>query len=509
MDFISNLSMGFAIAFSPVNLGFVTLGVVVGTLVGALPGIGPVAGIAILIPLSFGMNPTTAMILMCGIYYGCMYGGTITSVLMNVPGESSTIMTCLDGYAMARKGRAGPALTIAAIGSFVAGTFSVVMLTLLAPPIADAALSFGPPEYFALMLLGMTAVSGLTGSSTAKGYAMAFIGLGLAMIGLDPMTGDPRFNFGNLELMDGIGFLPVAVGLFGIGTVLGMIDETLHIEIMKTTLREMLITKKDLKDSAMPIARGTIIGFVIGVLPGAGATIASFLAYATEKRFSRTPELFGTGMIEGVAAPEAANNASTGGAMIPLLTLGIPGSGTTAVMLGALTLFGIQPGPLLFTNNPDFVWGLIASMYIGNVMLLVLNIAFVPAFVAVLRVPYTVLSPLIGIFCVVGVYSVNYSVLDLWLMLGFGAVGYLMNKMNYPLAPLVLALVLGGPMEVALRQSLKMSQTDVSIFFSRPISGVIMAIATLIILWPFVRRLVFRPSPATAHSAAAARAPRS
>lgn len=509
MDFISNLSMGFAIAFSPVNLGFVTLGVVVGTLVGALPGIGPVAGIAILIPLSFGMNPTTAMILMCGIYYGCMYGGTITSVLMNVPGESSTIMTCLDGYAMARKGRAGPALTIAAIGSFVAGTFSVVMLTLLAPPIADAALSFGPPEYFALMLLGLTAVSGLTGSSTAKGYAMAFIGLGLAMIGLDPMTGDPRFNFGNLELMDGIGFLPVAVGLFGIGTVLGMIDETLHIEIMKTTLREMLITKKDLKDSAMPIARGTIIGFVIGVLPGAGATIASFLAYATEKRFSRTPELFGTGMIEGVAAPEAANNASTGGAMIPLLTLGIPGSGTTAVMLGALTLFGIQPGPLLFTNNPDFVWGLIASMYIGNVMLLVLNIAFVPAFVAVLRVPYTVLAPLIGIFCVVGVYSVNYSVLDLWLMLGFGAVGYLMNKMNYPLAPLVLALVLGGPMEVALRQSLKMSQTDVSIFFSRPISGVIMAIATLIILWPFVRRLVFRPSPATAHSAATARAPRS
>jgi len=495
MEFLDHLSLGFSIALSPVNLLFVTLGVVVGTLIGALPGIGPVAGIAILLPLVFGMNPISAMILMCGIYYGCMYGGTITSVLMNVPGESSTIMTCVDGYAMARKGRAGPALTISAIGSFVAGTFSVVMLTLLAPPIAEAALSFGPPEYFALMVLGLTAVSGLTGSSTAKGYAMAFIGLALAMVGLDPMTADPRFNFQNLELMDGVGFLPIAVGLFGIGTVLGMIDETLHMEVMKTTLREMIITKKDLKDSAMPIARGTIIGFVIGVLPGAGATIASFLAYAAEKRLSKTPELFGTGIIAGVAAPESANNASTGGAMIPLLTLGIPGSGTTAVMLGALTLFSLQPGPLLFTKNPDFVWGLIASMYIGNVMLLVLNTAFVPAFVAVLRVPYTVLAPLIAIFCVVGVYSVNYSVLDLWLMLGFGLIGYLANKLDYPLAPLVLALVLGGPLEVAMRQSLKMSQTDPSIFFVRPVSGVIMAIVIAVMLWPLVRRYFIKTAP--------------
>ena len=490
MEFLEHLSMGFSIAFSPVNLLFVTLGVVAGTLIGALPGIGPVAGIAILIPLSFGMNPTSAMILMCGIYYGCMYGGTITSVLMNVPGESSTIMTCLDGYAMARKGRAGPALTIAAIGSFIAGTFSVVMLTLLAPPVADAALSFGPPEYFALMLLGLTCISGLTGESLAKGYGMAFMGLGLAVIGLDPMTGDPRFNFGNLELLDGVGFLPIAVGLFGIGTVLGMIDETIHIELMKTSLREMIITKQDLKDSAMPIARGTLIGFAVGVLPGAGATIASFLAYATEKRLSKAPEAFGTGVIQGVAAPEAANNASTGGAMIPLLTLGIPGSSTTAVMLGALTLFSLQPGPLLFTRNPDFVWGLIASMYIGNVMLLVLNTAFVPAFVSVLRVPYTVLAPLIAIFCVVGVYSVNYSVLDLWIMLFFGVVGYLANKLDYPLAPMVLALVLGGPLENALRQSLKMSQSDASIFFTRPVSGVIMVAAIAIILWSAIKPLL-------------------
>jgi putative tricarboxylic transport membrane protein len=495
VEFVSNLSMGFSIAFSPVNLLVVTIGVIVGTLIGALPGIGPVAGLSILIPLAFGMDPTSAMILMCGIYYGCMYGGTITSVLMNVPGESASIMTCLDGNAMARNGRAGPALTIAAIGSFIAGTFSVVMLTVFAPPIADYALKFGPPEYFALTLLGLSAISGLTGASAAKGYAMGFIGLALAMVGLDPIDGTQRFTFGNLEMMDGVGFLPIAVGMFGLGAVLGMIDTPVEIQVMKTTLREMIITREDLKASAMPIVRGSIIGFAIGVLPGAGATIATFLAYAAEKQLSRTPERFGTGMIEGVAAPESANNASTGGAMIPLLTLGIPGSGTTAVMLGVLTLFSLQPGPLLFSKNPDFVWGLIASMYIGNVMLLVLNIAFVPAFVAVLRVPYRVLAALIAIFCLVGVYSVNYSVLDLWLMLAFGAIGYVAVKMNYPLAPLVLGLVLGGFMEVSLRQSLKMSGADLSIFFTRPIAAAIMAIVAGIVLWPLLRRTVLRRRP--------------
>ena len=495
MDFVSNLTMGFSIAFSPINLVVVTIGVVVGTLIGALPGIGPVAGLSILIPLAFGMDPTSAMILMCGVYYGCMYGGTITSVLMNVPGESSSIMTCLDGNAMARSGRAGPALTIAAIGSFIAGTFSVLMLTLLAPPIADYALSFGPPEYFALMLLGLSAISGLTGKSKAKGYAMGFIGLAMATVGLDPIDGAQRFTFGNLELMDGIGFLPIAVGMFGLGAVLGMIETPVEIQIMKASLRDMIITRKDLKDSAMPIVRGSFIGFLIGVLPGAGATIATFLSYAVEKHVSKTPERFGTGMIEGVAGPEAANNASTGGAMIPLLTLGIPGSGTTAVMLGVLTLFSLQPGPLLFSKNPDFVWGLIASMYIGNVMLLVLNIAFVPAFIAVLRVPYRVLAPLIAIFCLVGVYSVNYSVQDLWLMVGFGMVGYLATKVSYPLAPLVLGLVLGGYMEVSLRQSLKMSHADLSIFFTRPIAAAIMAVVIVIVLWPLLSRFVFKRGP--------------
>jgi putative tricarboxylic transport membrane protein len=493
MDFIDNLTMGFSIALSPVNLLVVTIGVIVGTLIGALPGIGPVAALSILIPLVFGMDPISAMILMCGIYYGCMYGGTITSVLMNVPGESASLMTCLDGNAMARQGRAGPALTIAAIASFVAGTFSVVMLTVLAPPIAEYALSFGPPEYFALMMLGLSAISGLTGTSRAKGYAMALLGLALAMVGLDPIDGTQRFTFGHLELMDGIGFLPIAVGAFGISAVLGMIETPLELQIMKTTLREMLITKKDLRDSTMPVVRGSVIGFVIGVLPGAGATIATFMAYAVEKRLSKTPEKFGTGLIAGVASPEAANNASTGGAMIPLLTLGIPGSGTTAVLLGVLTLFSLQPGPLLFTKNPDFVWGLIASMYIGNVMLLVLNVAFVPAFVAVLRVPYRVLAPLIAIFCVVGVYSVNYSVLDLWLMLAFGVIGYYAQKLDYPLAPLVLALVLGGLMEVSFRQSLKMSHDDPTIFFTRPISATIMVIVIAIVLWPVLNALRRKP----------------
>lgn len=489
---MNNLAMGFSIAFSPINMLYVTLGVVAGTLIGAMPGIGPVAGVAMLIPLSFGMNPTTAMILMAGVYYGGMYGGTITSVLMNVPGESSTIMTCLDGHEMARQGRAGPALSIAAIGSFAAGTFSVVMLMLLAPPIADAALNFGPPEYFALMILGLTAISGLTGKSKLKGYAVAFIGLALAVVGLDVMTSMPRFTFGLLDLADGIEFLPLAVGMFGIAEVLVTIEKTVDYKIIKTTLREMIISPRDIQVCILPITRGTLIGFVIGVLPGAGATIASFLAYATEKRLSKYPERFGTGIIEGVAAPEAANNGATGGAMVPLLTLGIPGSGTTAVMLGALTLFNIQPGPLLFTRNADFVWGLIASMYIGNAMLLVLNILFVPAFVSILRMPYRILAPLVVIFCVVGVYSVNYSTFELWFMFAAGIIGYFMKKLEYPAAPVVLAIVLGGQMETAFRQSLKMSQGDLSIFVTRPICMVLMAMIVGIVLWPLISRTLIR-----------------
>ncbi len=492
MDILSNLSLGFSIALSPINMFYVTLGVVVGTLVGALPGIGPTAAVAMLIPLCFGMGPITAMILMAGIYYGCAYGGTLTSVLMNVPGESSTIMTCLDGHAMALKGRAGPALTIAAIGSFVAGTFSIVMLTVLAPPIAEMALQFGPPEYFALMMLGLTAISGLTGKSKAKGYAMGLMGLFLAMVGMDIVTGMQRFTFNKLDLMDGIDFLPIAIGVFGVAEILATIEQAVQRHVIDTRLRDMIITLRDIKASAMPIARGTFIGFWIGILPGAGATIASFIAYTTEKRVSTHPEKFGTGVIAGVAAPESANNASTGGAMIPMLTLGIPGSSVTAVMLGALALFDLQPGPLLFTKNPDFVWALIASMYIGNLMLLVLNILFVPLFVPVLKAPYSVLAPIILVFCLVGVYSVNYSIFDLWMMIGAGVIGYFLKKLEYPPAPLVLALVLGGTVELSLRQSLKMSLGDVGIFFSRPISGIIMAVVVVIILWPLLNRFFFQ-----------------
>src|SRR5688500_7788763 len=338
------------------------------------------------------MDPTAAMILMAGIYYGAMYGGTITSVLINVPGESSTVMTAIDGYQMALRGRAGPALSISALGSFVAGTFSVVLLTVLAIPLTAIALSFGPPEYFMLMLLGLATLSVMLNENKVRGVLGALLGLMIGCVGLDVISALPRFTFGRLELLDGIGFLAIAVGLFGIGEVLSSLEQYYDMKPIKTSLRDLVLSKQDIKDSTGPIWRGPILGFIIGVLPGAGATIASFMSYAMEKRLSRYPEKFGTGVIEGVAGPEAANNASTGGGMLPLLTLGIPGSSTTAVMLGAMILFGLQPGPLLFEKNPDFVWGVIASMYIGNVMLVILNIVFVPVFVKALAIPYPVLA---------------------------------------------------------------------------------------------------------------------
>jgi len=492
LDVFSNLATGFGIAFSWVNLAFMMVGVTVGTLIGALPGIGPVAGIAILLPLVYGMEPVTAMIMMAGIYCGTMYGGTITSVLVGVPGEASTVMTCLDGYEMAKKGRAGPALTISALGSFFAGTVSVVALMIAAPPIAKAALSFGPPESFAIMLLGMTAVAGLVGDNKLKGYIMAIIGLIISLIGLDIITGYQRFTFGMLGLADGIKFLPVAVGLFGVAEVFGALERIDAQKIIKTTLREMVITKQDLKDSAPAIGRGTIIGFVVGVLPGAGGAVASMLSYATESKLSKNPEMIGKGDIAAVAGPNSADNASTGAAMIPMLTLGIPGSATTAVMLGAMSLFNIQPGPLLFIKNPDFVWGLIASMYLANIVLLVLNILFVPIFVSALRIPYVLLQVFILIFCVIGVYSSGSSMVDLWIMFAAGIFGYFAKKFDYPPAPLVLAMILGNGMEMALRQSLMIAQGDVMILFTRPISGTVMALVALVVFWPFLARQVTR-----------------
>jgi len=481
VDVLANLGLGFSIALTPFNVAMALVGVIVGTAIGALPGVGPASGVALLLPLTFGMPPTSGIIMLAGIYYGAMYGGTITSVLINTPGESASVVTCIDGYQMALQGRAGPALGIAAIGSFVAGTLGVALLMLMAPTLARWALSFGPPETFALMLLGLTTVTGLTGGDPLKGYISMVLGLMLSMVGLDIISGDERYTAGLPDMLDGIDFLPVAIGLFGMGEVLAGAEAARDVRILEGRygVRDVLPRAADWVRSRWAILRGSAIGFFIGILPGAGATIASFLSYTVERRLSRHPEEFGRGAIEGVAGPEAANNAASAGALVPLLTLGIPGSGTTAVMLGGLMMWGLRPGPLLFEKNPDFVWGLIASMYVGNVLLVVLNIAFIPAFVRLLRIPYAVLMPLIIVFCVTGAYSLSYKVWDVGQMLVFGVLGYAMRKLGYSPAALTLALVLGPLAERALRQSLILSDAGVGIFFTRPIAAVLTSLAAL------------------------------
>jgi putative tricarboxylic transport membrane protein len=488
-EILRNLTLGFSIALSPFNLLMAAAGVTVGQLIGALPGIGPVSGVALLLPLTFGMNPTSGIIMLAGIYYGSQYGGTITSVLINTPGESASVVTCLDGYQMALRGRAGPALGIAAFGSFIAGTFGVVMLMLMSPTLARWALSFGPPETFALMLLGLTTVTGLTGENAIKGYISMVLGLMLSMVGFDIISGDPRYAFGVNELLDGFDFLPVAIGLFGMGEVLVGAEQALDFKILQARygIRDVLPTVRDWARSRWAIVRGTVLGFFVGILPGAGSTIASFFSYAVERKYSRHPEEFGHGAIEGVAGPESANNAASAGAMVPLLTLGIPGSGTTAILLGGLMMWGLRPGPLLFEKNPDFVWGLIASMYIGNVILVILNIAFIPVFVRALRVPYSILMSLIIVFCITGAYAANNRVWDVGVMLAFGVVGYLMRKLDYSAAALTLALVLGPLAERALRQSLIISDAGVLIFFQRPIAAVLTGLAIVAVLIPSVR----------------------
>ncbi len=489
MDIFQNILMGFQVALSVQNLLFCFVGVTLGTLIGVLPGIGPVTGVAILIPITFGLNATTAIITMAGVYYGAMYGGSTTSILINVPGESSSVMTTLDGYQMARKGRAGPALGMAAFSSFIAGTFAVVLLTFLAPPLAEVAISFGPPEYFALTFMGLTLVTSLSGESMLKGIMSGVFGLIVACVGVDAISGEERFTFGNIYLLDGMGFIAVAVGLFAVAEVLVNLEEPMEQVFVRTklSLRTLFPNLQDWKDSLGPIGRSSLLGFFIGVLPGAGATIASFMSYAMEKKLSKHPEKFGTGIIEGVAAPEGANNAAAGGAMVPLLTLGIPGSGTTAVLLGALLIHGLRPGPLLFQNNPEFVWGVIASMYIGNVMLLVLNLPLVGIWASMLRVPYRILMPLIITISAVGVFATDNNIFDMWVMFAFGIIGYLMRKLDFPAAPAVLGLVLGPLVERSLRQSLTISHGDLSIFFTRPISAVLTVCALLSLCAPVVR----------------------
>jgi putative tricarboxylic transport membrane protein len=491
MDALGNLLLGFSVALTPINLFWCFIGVVLGTVVGVLPGLGPAATIAMLLPLTLKMDHTTAIIALAGIFYGARYGGSTTSILLNIPGESSSVVTCLDGYQMAKKGRAGPALGISAIASFVAGTVGVLGLMLIAPPLSRFALRFAPPEYFALMVLGLAMVVFLAGESMIKAMLAMFIGLWISTIGTDLFTGESRFTFGQAKLLGGVDFIAATVGVFAVSEVLVNLESKGGGELFKVAkgLRNLLPTWQDLKDCRFAFINGSVIGFFIGALPGAGATVASFLSYGLEKAVSRHPEKFGTGVIEGVAAPEGANNADASGALVPLLTLGIPGGNTTAILLGGLILWGYKPGPLLIQEHPELFWGLVASMYIGNVMLLVLNLPLVPLFAQILRLPNYVLYPLIIGISIVGVYSVNNSLFDVWVMGLFGLLGYFMRKLDFPAAALILGMVLGDSLERALRQSLMMSQGDIAILFNRPISGTLLVIAAAILLLPAVRKV--------------------
>jgi putative tricarboxylic transport membrane protein len=491
VEVLSGIIGGFGVALQPLNLLWCFVGVFLGTVVGVLPGLGPPATIAMLLPLTFQMNPAGAMIMLAGIYYGAKYGGSTTSILLNVPGESASVVTCLDGYQMARKGRAGPALGIAAIASFVAGTVGVVGLMLVAPPLAKLALSFSAPEYFALMSLGLAMVVLLAGRSLLKALLAALVGLWISSIGTDLFSAVSRFAFGRMELLSGIDFVVVAIGVFALGEVLVNMEQHEETQLLPVPkgLRNLLPNVQDLKDCRFAFLNGSVVGFLAGVLPGGGSTIASFLSYGLEKAVSRRREQFGTGVIEGVAAPEGANNSETGGALVPLLTLGIPGSGTTAILLAALVLWGFKPGPLFISDNPALFWGLVASMYIGNVMLLVLNLPLVPLFAQVLRLPIYVLYPLILGVSIVGVYAEAGSSFGLALLAIFGLLGYLMRKLDFPAAPLILGVVLGGGLERALRQSLMMSEGHLGILVSRPISAVMLSFAVLILLVPLVGRV--------------------
>jgi len=491
MDVLAGLMHGFALALQPANLLWCFVGCALGTIVGIMPGLGPPATIAMLLPLTFLMNPASAMIMLAGIYYGAKYGGSTTSILLNVPGESASIVTCLDGYQMAKKGRAGAALGIAAIASFVAGTVGVLGLMFIAPPLARFALAFSSPEYFALMSLGLAMVVLLAGHSIVKALLAMLVGLWISSIGTDLFSSTSRFTFGRMELLSGIDFVVVAIGVFALGEVLGNLEAIEKSQLLPVPkgLRNLLPTVQDLKDSRFAFANGSIVGFLVGVLPGGGSTIASFISYGIEKAVSKRPEQFGHGVVEGVAAPEGANNSETGGALVPLLTLGIPGSGTTAILLAALVLWGFKPGPLFISENPSLFWSLVASMYIGNLMLLVLNLPLVPLFAQVLRTPAYVLYPVIFGVSMVGVYSVSGSVFDIGLLAGFGLLGYGMRKLDFPSAPLILGLVLGGALERALRQSLMMSEGSLSILVARPISAVMLSLAVLVLLMPVFSRI--------------------
>ena len=492
MDIFNNLATGFAVALTPINLLYCFLGSFIGTAIGVLPGIGPPATIALLLPVTYGIPATSAIILLAGIFYGAMYGGSTTSILLNIPGEAASVVTCLDGYQMARQGRAGAALAISAFGSFIAGTLGVVGLMLLAPPLAAFAVKFGPPENFALLVLGLMMVGYLAGESMTKGLIMACLGLLLGTVGLDPIMGTQRFTYGIFKLSEGFEFILVAMGLFGIGEVLANVEQNITAEVFQTKIRGLLPNREEWRTSAAPIARGSLLGFLIGVLPGGGAIISSFISYALEKKLSKHPERFGKGAIEGVAAPESANNSAATSSFIPLLTLGIPGNASIAVIFAALLIHGVRPGPLLVAEKPEVFWGLIASMYIGNIMLLVLNLPLIGLWVKLLRVPYPLLAPLILVFVIIGAYSVNNSVFDVGVTIAFGLLGYVIRKFNFEPAPLVLAMILGPQLEGSLRRSLIYSRGDLMVFFERPIAAALMTLALFMLLSPIFRMVLSR-----------------
>ena len=492
MDILADLGQGFAVALQPINLLYCFVGVFIGTLVGVLPGIGPVSAMSLLLPVTLSGTPESGIIMMAGIYYGSMYGGSTTSVLVNIPGEAASVVTCLDGHEMAKQGRAGPALGMAALASFAAGTFAIIALMLVAPSLARVAVAFGPPEYFSLMVLGLTILSFLSQGSMAKSLLMAAVGIVLGLIGMDQITAQARLTFDRLELLDGIGLVPVVMGLFGVAEILSNLERELKREVIKARIGGLWPSLADWTASRWAILRGTVLGFFLGILPGGGAVIASFASYALEKKMADNPARFGKGAIEGVAGPEAANNAAAGGAFIPLMTLGIPPNVVMALLLGAFVMHGLQPGPLMMTQNPGLFWGIVASMYIGNAMLLVLNMPLIGMWVQVLKLPYRVLFPLILMFCVVGVFASGNAVFDVFVMVMFGVLGYLMRKFGYEPAPLVLAFVLGPMLENNLRKSLILSHGGFTIFIERPISTACLVLAVAALAAPLMPALARR-----------------
>ncbi|MBZ4653448.1 MAG: protein of unknown function transrane [Peptococcaceae bacterium] len=476
---LSQLMNGFAIALAPQNLLFGFIGCLLGTLIGVLPGIGPTSGIAMLLPLTTILEPTAAIIMLAGLYYGAMYGGSTTAILVNIPGEVSSVPTALDGYKLARQGKAGLALSMAAISSFVAGTLSLLGLTFFAPNLAKMALQFGPPEYFALMVLALSVVVNLSGRSLLKGLISGFVGFLIASIGMDPMTGVNRFSFGNLNLMSGIDFISVIIGLFAVTEILSNVEEN-AVDVYQTKLTGLWPKLSDLIYTLPAMLRSTVIGFFMGLLPGCSPGVTSFVAYDTEKRISKNPEKFGTGEILGVVAPEGANNATTSGGFVPLMAFGIPSGPALAVLLGGLMMYGLQPGPTLFEKHGDFVWAVIASMYVGNVILLVLNLPLVGLWAKLCKVPYPILAPMVLVFSFLGAYSVRFKLFDVGIALVFGLIGWIMKKTDFPASPLILCLILADMFETSLKQSLSMAQGNPLIFLSRPISLVLILIALVL-----------------------------